>query len=125
MLNSPEQFNTTKSILEEKDFKNFIETREISPEDFKIIEELSAFDKDFFIDFHNFFSVHHSKEKHIRELENQIKFLKEDFNRVENEYRKNELEKKILFEESLLEFLKKYDPSAGRHLISIFERRKK
>lgn len=124
MLNSSEQFDGAKSVLEEKDFKNFIEMREISPEDFRIIEELSRFDKDFFIYFHNFFSAHNSKEKHIKELERQIEFLKKDVAKAGDGWVKDELKKRIPFEELLFEFLKKYDPGAGAHLIAIFERRK-
>lgn len=124
MLNSSEKFDGAKSVLEEKDFKNFIKTREISSEDFRIIEELSRFDKDFFIYFHNFFSANNSKEIQIKELESQIEFLKKDVAKAEDGWVKNELKKRIPFEELLLEFLKKYDPGANRHLIAIFERRK-
>ncbi len=121
-----EQANNAKSVLEEKDFKNFIETREIKPEDFRIIEELSLFDKDFFIYFHNFFSANRSAEFQIKELESQINNLKHDLTlEYISDDAKKEKKKQIPFQNLLLEFLRKYGPGISQNLIAVFERRKK
>src|SRR3989338_7608708 len=97
MSESSKQFNgyseQEPSVLKEKDFQDFIEFRKIKPEDFRLIEEMSHFPKDLFIEFHNFFNL--LKEQSLKTLENQLR------NSVDGE------QKKILG--LLFEFAKKYD----------------
>lgn len=58
----------TQSVLGEADVKEVIESREINPEDFYLLEELAKMSKQLLImDFHNFFSF--SRENSKKELE--------------------------------------------------------
>ena len=112
-----------KSVLAEDDFKKFIEVREIKPEDFHLIEELSRYPKNFFIlELHNYFGF--SRENTVRDLERDIKYQKEEIERTHDEELKSAFEKRVEFLSLFLEFAKKYDWTACLHLNGVFERRK-
>ena len=112
-----------ESILEEKDFKDLIEFRKINPEDFHLIEELSRFPKDFFIELHNYFGFSH--ENTVSDLERDIKHKKEEIGRTGNKKLKSLLETRAEIRSLFLEFAKKYDWITCMHLDRVFERRKK
>lgn len=113
-----------KSVLEEDDFKNFIESREIKPEDFHLIEKLSHYPKDLFImELHNYFGF--SRENTVSELERDIRRKKEEIGKAQDEKFKAILEKRIGIRSLFLEIAKKYDWTTCMHLERVFERRKK
>lgn len=60
-IEKPRPPQTESSILNEKDFQDFLELRKINPEDVAILEELSQFPNNIFAEFHNFFNL--TKEK--------------------------------------------------------------
>ena len=112
------------SVLEEENFKEFIEMRKISPEDFKTIENLSHYPGNFFVlELHNLFSF--NKERSEGFLENRIKELEKYIKETQDEKEKFVLGGKKKFLNSFLEITKKYDWTTSWHLTSIFERREK
>jgi len=101
--------NKSQSIINNEKVQSFIEDREIKPEHFYIIEKLATFDKNEIIgSFHNFFTL--NAHNSLRELENGIRFAKEDGNTEREEIYK-------LF----LEFFKNYDEYASHHLARVLE----
>lgn len=122
-MEKPEEEPKEPSVLEEDDFKEFIEFRKIKPEDFKIIEELSQYPKDFFIYHHNSFGINQEIVKH--DLEGEIKSRERDIKETQDEKQKSFLEKEKKFAELFLEITKKYDSCVSKHLNVVFERRDK
>ena len=102
-----------QSVLEELDIKELIKSREISPEDFYILEELALISKQLIIaDFHNFFSL--NRERSAEELRKRIDLLTiDDLSQV----------RRKLFG-LLLDFVEKYNWAVAWNLVSVFERRK-
>jgi len=114
-----------RPILKERDFKDFIETRDIAPEDFDTIKRFSSYPKDFFIGMHNFFANFMDSRHYILELEGLIKVVQERIKEAANdEKRKNLLIDKEDFYYLLIKFINKYDWTTAKHLIAVFERRK-
>lgn len=111
-----------KSVLAEDDFKDFIKFRKIKPEDFHLIEKLSHYPKDFFIELHNYFGF--SRENTVPDLERDIKHKREEIERIRGGELKSLLEKRAEVLSSFLEFAKKYDWTTCMHLNGVFERRK-
>jgi len=100
--------NETKlPLLEDPDFKEFLSVRKIDPEDFQLIEKLSKFPKDLFLEFHNFFNL--GKNESVSQLEAMISY-------EEDEQKKD-------FMETFLEFTKKYNWAASWNLCRLFEAR--
>lgn len=122
-MEKPEEEPKEPSVLEEDDFKEFIEDRKIKPKDFKMIEELSSFPKDFFLLHHNSFSVDQKITEH--DLEGEIRSREWDIEKTKDEKQKSFLEKEKKFAELFLEITEKYDSCASGHLNSVFERRDK
>lgn len=112
-----------KSVLEEEDFKDFIEFREIKLEDLHLIEELSRYPKYFFIELHNYFGF--GRENTVRRLEEDIKHEKEEMERTNNKELKSLSETRFEILSLFLEIAKKYHWTTCKHLNSVFERRKR
>lgn len=93
------------SFLEQEEVIEFLKDRGIHHEDYQLIEEISFFPKDFFFDFHNFFTL--SRDRSERELQKLIINL--------------DGEKKV-FAEKLLKCINKYHFTTVHHLIRILER---
>jgi len=105
-----------QSVLEEPEIKELIKSRNIKPEDFYVLEELSKISKQILImDFHNFFTF--SRENSDKELERNLAFL-------ENVKDDPLLGQRIKLNRSLLDFVRKYDWTVAWNLVSVFERRK-
>jgi hypothetical protein len=118
MLNNIEkQPEKEPSVLEEEDFQELIENREISKDDQHLLEELARLPKDLFLEFHNYFTS--NQYNLIKALENNIKIedLRNAKDNKESERRK--------FLELYLELAKKYDWTALWNINVVFERRKK
>ena len=98
-----------KSLLDEEDFRDFVEFREINSEDIKILESLSLFPKKLFVEFHNFFNL--SKDKSLFLLDAQ---------RQNIEPEKTERKEFIGL---LYQFAEKYDWTTCWNMIRVFERR--
>ncbi|MBN1970579.1 MAG: hypothetical protein JW870_14530 [Candidatus Delongbacteria bacterium] len=114
-----------KSILDEDDFKEMISEREIKPEDFEIIEKLSSFPKNIFIDYHNYFLF--SKENTLRDLKHDLQNYQNELEKIRqfnNQNHINSLEKRIAFLRLFVEFAKRYDWCVCNNLNRVFERRK-
>jgi len=122
-IEKPEEEPKEPSVLKEKDFQKFIEDRDIKSKDFRILEELSSFPKDFFIYHHNSFGINQEIVKH--DLEGEIKSRERDIKETQDEKQKSFLEKKKRFAELFLEITEEYDSCTSGHLNSIFERRDK
>jgi hypothetical protein len=126
MENKFEQKNIQQaSVLEEEAFKDVIKYRKIDIVDHSIIEKLSYFPKNLFIDYHNYFAF--SKENTLRDLERDFTNCKNELERIrqydEMEYIKS-LENRIAFLELFIELAKKYDWCACDNLNRAFENRK-
>ncbi len=114
-----------KSILEEEDFKDMVRERKIRPEDFEIIEKLSSFPKNIFIDYHNYFGF--SKENTLHDLERDLQNYQGELEKIRQSNNQDHidlLEKRIAFLHLLVEFAKKYDWCACDNLNRVFERRR-
>jgi len=109
------------SVLEEKDFQEFIEFRKIKSKDFKILEELSSYPKDFFIYHHNSFSIDKIITKHG--LEGEIRIQERNIEETQDEKQKSFFEKQKRFAELFLEITEEYDSCVSKHLNVVFERR--
>ena len=101
-----ESFEIKPSILENENIKRLIKSRDISKDDFELLEQFSTFPQKLFINYHNYFN--NLKERSIEELQNDLKNEK-DFNKKE-------------FLNLLLEFTEKYDWTASYNLIRTFEK---
>ncbi|HEC93896.1 MAG TPA: hypothetical protein ENI56_00800 [Candidatus Kaiserbacteria bacterium] len=97
-------------VLDEKDIKELMRSRNILHEDCHLIEELSECPKSLFLEFHNFFSS--KKEGLVRALE----YILENLDNEKAE-RKN-------FLELYLELAKKYNWTTCWNINVVFERRK-
>ena len=96
-------------ILEEPDVKNFIKNAKIQPEDFKIIEKLATFPREFIILYaHNIFNL--DREESVAGLKRSI------------ENAKSEDEKNIC--ELFLKMAEKYTWAICHGLVRILEEKK-
>ena len=112
------------SILEEEDFKEFIKREEerITPEDLKIIEELSCYPKKFFVEeLHNLFNL--SKEGSEDALKRGIKHLEELIKKPEYEKEKFVFEKTKEFLNLFLKITEKFGWEKSHILERHFEER--
>ena len=94
--------------MDEDDFRDMIEKRKIDPDDFAIIEKLSHFPKDLFIEYHNFFSF--SRENTLRDMERNLENLKNELDRIRQHGNTgiiSLLENRIAFLATFIEFAKK------------------
>jgi hypothetical protein len=126
MKNTFEQNNIPPSMLDEEDFKEFVEFREIDSADFSLIESLSRLPKKLFLDYHNYFGF--SGENTIASLEKDLLWEKEQLEKFDKseqpDSRLIELTRdRIKFIGLFLEMAKKYDYHTCMNLNSIFERR--
>ncbi|KKT81153.1 MAG: hypothetical protein A3B99_02870 [Candidatus Yanofskybacteria bacterium RIFCSPHIGHO2_02_FULL_44_12b] len=114
-----ENIPTQDPVLEEEDVKEFIKSRNISPEDFRVIKELSLIPKRFLImELHNFFSF--SRERSAAEFDKLISSLDQRSEATDPElYR----QRRRLYE-LFLEFIKKYNWAVAWNLEVVLERRK-
>lgn len=101
------------SVLEEEDVKNFIERRQIHPEDFHLIETLAKFPPDLVVaEFHNTFTEDH--EKSLDGIRRRISVLDND---PKHAWRGEVLR-------AMLQFAEKYDWGACVNLVMVLEERK-
>lgn len=111
------------SVLEEEDFKEFIKRENIAPEGLKIIEDLSRYPKDFFVnELHNLFNLSKERSEHV--LEDRIKQLEELVEETQDEKEKFVFGKTKEFLNLFLEITKKYDWEKSHILERHFEERK-
>ena len=104
--NSKSKIEQTDADLFELDIKEFIEKRNIKPEDMNLIKQLETFPKDLIVrTLHNFFTGY--KERSAEVLEKQT------------QRETDEITKKMYG--IFLEFAKKYDWYACWHLVGILE----
>ncbi|MEK7070792.1 MAG: hypothetical protein AAB966_03215 [Patescibacteria group bacterium] len=109
-VEQPKEGKKTTSVLEDGKVKDFIQDRDIKPEDFYLIEKLSTFSKPDIIEgLHNLFNL--SKERSGADLEGIIKNTKDDA-------------KKAMYEVAL-KFYQKYDWIVSWNLIRVLENLKK
>ena len=112
------------SVLEEPDFKKFIEFRKIVPEDLELIEQFSKLPKRLFLDFHNYFNS--VEESPVKSFETDLAYAQGRLAKakLDNDSRFLELtENRVKFLELYLAFAKKYDTATCMNLNAIFERR--
>lgn len=112
---STEKISDKTNIIDEEEIKVLIKSRDIRSEDFYILEQMTGFSKNLLIgNFHNLFQF--NRENSVIELERSIVCREKDGRSSEEEVRLYKL---------LLDFTNKYDWTAARNLVVVFERRKK
>ena len=110
------------SFLEDDDYQEFINLRQIKPEDFQVIENLSSYPTEFFItELHNLFSS--SKENSAQDIRDRIRQINKTLEKYPEDKNLLSLKKRIPFLELFLEFTKKYGWMTARHLNSLLERK--
>ena len=94
--------------VEEEDIKEFIDDRGVRPEDFDLIRQLAAVDKEIIIQcLHNFFSGYR---------ENSARYLAHERDAAKDPVRK-------AMYAAMHNFVEKYDWYAGTHLVAVLESR--
>ncbi len=110
------------SFLEDDDYQEFINLRQIKPEDFQVIENLSSYPTEFFItELHNLFSS--SKENSAQDIRDRIRQINKTLEKYPEDKNLLSLKKRIPFLKLFLEFTEKYGWMTARHLNSLLERK--
>lgn len=98
-------------VESDPNWHDFLELREISPEDYPLLEELRRFPKSVIYQYHNVFNS--SKERATDELKVSVRLSEEKGDEGADD---------LAFMKLLLQFSEKYHWTAGYNLIRVLER---